>query len=517
MKIYRGSVVTCDEKESVFSYLVEDNGKIVHTGSDLPPQYRGGTVTDLGDKALLPGFGDGHLHFSNWALFNATFDVREASDFNGLAEIINGYAGRDRKSKVLLGFGLSRHILREERLITREELDRITSRPVYIVSYDGHSAVTNSSGIALFPEQIRREHGFDPERGHIYYEAFYKATDFISGTFSAPFLIKAILRGTDTLAAAGITLAHPVEGVGFPRDMDVDLVKFLAKGSGVAFRIYFQTTRVEKVLKRKLPRIGGCFATALDGCFGAKDAALLDPYTDEPENRGILFHQPGPLRHFVRTAHDAGLQIQLHAIGDAAVKLGTEALEAAIRGNPRRDHRHTLIHACLIPQETMEKIASLEIGITLQPPVLTSPLEPSRYLEKILGGRAADISPLRKMTDMGIPLSGGSDAPVTPPDPIAGIHAACNYRIPEQSLTLQEALRLYTYNVARTSFDEKERGSLEPGKRADMTVLNRNPFSLPKEELKDLKVLETYVSGKPYRPKKLAGTSLKSIFNPAAY
>jgi hypothetical protein len=517
MNIYHGSVVTCDEEASVFSYLVEDRGKIVYTGNDLPAVYRKGTVTELGEKALLPGFGDGHLHFSNWALFNATFDVREAADFNDLGEIIGGYAGRDRKSKVLLGFGLSRHTLKEERFITRDELDRITSRPVYIVSYDGHSAVTNSAGIALFPEHIKREHGFNTQKGHIFYEAFYKATDFISGSFSSLFLIKAILRGTDTLAAAGITLAHPVEGVGFPRDMDVDLVKFLAKGSRVGFRIYFQTTDAGKVLKRRLPRIGGCFAAALDGCFGAKDAALLEPYSDEPENRGILFHQPGPLHHFVRTAHDAGLQIQLHAIGDAAVKQGTEALEAAIRGNPRKDHRHTLIHACLIPEETMEKIASLDIGITLQPAFLTSPLEPGSYLEKILGRRAAEISPLRKMTDLGIRVSGGSDAPVTAPDPITGIHSVCNYRIPEQSLTVREALRLYTYNVARTSFDEEERGSLEPGKRADMTVLDRNPYSLPKEQLKNLRVLETYISGKPYRPKNLAGAVFKSIFNPEAF
>ena len=125
-------------------------------------------------------------------------------------------------------------------------------------------------------------------------------------------------------------------------------------------------------------------------------------------------------------------------------------------------------------------------------------LEPLPFLETILGERAALISPLRKMTDMGIVLSGGSDAPCTLPEPIFGIHAACNHYVPEQSLTIQEALKLFTYNAAWTTFDEQERGSLETGKIADMAILNRNPLTLKPGELPGLKVETLLLKGEPY-------------------
>ena len=126
-------------------------------------------------------------------------------------------------------------------------------------------------------------------------------------------------------------------------------------------------------------------------------------------------------------------------------------------------------------------------------------LEPPAFLYSILGNRAERISPFRKMTDMGIVLSGGSDAPCTLPNPIAGIHAACNHYVPEQSLTIPEALRLFTYNAAWTTFDEKERGSLETGKMADMVILNLNPLTMKPNELLELKVENLLLKGEPYR------------------
>ena len=126
-------------------------------------------------------------------------------------------------------------------------------------------------------------------------------------------------------------------------------------------------------------------------------------------------------------------------------------------------------------------------------------LEPLEFLYSILGDRAEKISPLRKMTDMGIVLSGGSDAPCTLPDPILGIHAACNHYIPEQSLTIPEALKLFTCNAAWTTFDEKERGSLQTGKMADMVILDRNPLTMKPNELLSLKVENLLLKGEPYQ------------------
>lgn len=510
MRVFSGKIVTCDEKGSVYRYLVEDDGKIVYVGNGLPEVYAASPVVELGSGALLPAFGDGHIHFANWALFNSTFDVRDAASIADIGEMVREYDRSDKKARVLFGFGHSSHTLKEKRLITRAELDNaVADRPVYLVCYDGHSAVANSKALELMPAEVRNCRDFDDATGQILYEAFYRATDHISGKIPVTTLLKYILAGVDTLAEYGVGLVHTVEGVGFPRDIDVDLMRFVARGSSLQFRIYFQTMDIEKVMRRKLPRIGGCFACALDGCFGARDAALLEPYSDDPDNKGILFYTDEQVTDFVKKANRAGLQIQLHCIGDAAVTQAVRALEAALLGFPRTDHRHTLIHACLIPEPLLEKIAQLRLGVTLQPGFLVSPLEPAEYLEQILGKRAAQGSPLRKMVEMGIHLSGSSDGPVTVPNPIDGIYGACNHSDPDQSVSIAETLRMYTYNVAWTSFDEKERGSLETGKVADMVVLNRNPLEMEPANLREVQVEQLYLAGKEYRGGKGLARMLK--------
>jgi predicted amidohydrolase YtcJ len=514
MKVFYGDIVTCDEKGTVYQYLVEDEGKIVFVGDKLPRTYmRESGQIDLGPKAILPAFGDGHIHFSNWAIFNSTYDVRAAQSIDDVGPIIKEYAERDPGAKVLVGFGYSKNSIAERRLITRTELDDIVKdRPIYLINYDGHSAVANSAAIGLMPMEIRSLHGFNLESGQLFNEAFLKANDFITNKIPVTRLLSSMVKGMDTLAGYGVGLVHPVEGVGFPRDLDVDVVRFVARSAQLEFRVYFQTMDIKKVLRRKLPRIGGCFACQLDGCFGAKDAALLEPYSDDPENRGILFYSDEKVIDFVKAANRAGLQVQMHCIGDAAVNQAVRAIESALEDFPRNDHRHTLIHACMIPEETLEIIAALKIGITLQPAVLTSPLEPPDYLEKILGDRFITGSPLRKMVDMGIHVSGGSDGPVTIPDPIEGIHAACNQHNPDHSLNVHEALRLYTYNIAYTSFDEKERGTLEEGKAADMVILNRNPLKLDPADLLKLKVEKLYMAGREYeKGKKVPQVIFESI------
>jgi predicted amidohydrolase YtcJ len=508
MKIFHGDIVACDRDNRVFEYLVENNGRILYAGNELPAEFaRKGDRIELGDRALLPSFGDGHLHFSNWALVATVFfDVREARDIDKLGEMIRDFSQKNKASKVLAGFGLSQHSVAEKRLLTREDLDKyVEDRPVYLIGYDGHSAAINSKMLAMFPDTIKQTHGFDAEKGHVFHEAYYVATDHITNTVPTMKLVKSIINGFDLLAEKGIGMIHPVEGIGFPKDLDVTMVSFIAKARAnrnrFNTRLFFQTMDVDKALRRKLPRIGGCFAAALDGCFGRCDAALCEPYSHDPANKGLLFYRDEEVIEFAKRANREGLQIEFHTIGDAAIDQAIKALESALQDRPREDHRHTLIHACLISPENLDRCASLGIGITLQPAILTSPLEPPEYLEDILGHRVKPSSPFRTMLDLGIHVSGGSDAPVTPPDPIAGLYGACNHPYdPRQSLTIPEALRMFTYEVAWMSFDEQERGTLEPGKIADMVVLNKNPLEMKPGNLRDLAVEQLYLSGRPYKP-----------------
>ena len=313
-------------------------------------------------------------------------------------------------------------------------------------------------------------------------------------------LVEAMLRAFDLMAAKGIALIHPAEGVGFPRDLDVDLARIVARGSHdpMAVRVFFQTMDTAKATKRGLPRIGGCFATALDGCFGSVDAALLRPYANDPANRGILFFPQEKVDAFVAEAEEAGLQVAMHAIGDAAFEQALTAFERALTGRPRRDHRHTIIHACLVPERGIERAAELGLCVSAQPAFNDWKLEPQSYLEGILGERAARLNPVKSLLRAGLRVAGGSDAPCTLPDPIAGIHAACNHPDPAERLGALEALKLFTIEAAKLSFDEAERGSLEAGKVADMVILDRDPLATKSSELKTLKVETLLLRGKPY-------------------
>jgi len=357
----------------------------------------------------------------------------------------------------------------------------------------------------LLPEQIQKLRGFDAERGHLFHEAYYGATDHVTNMVPPLMLIRAILKGYDRLAANGVNMIHAAEGIGFPRDMDVTLVSIIAramaKKRAYQTRLFFQTQEVDKVLKRKLPRVGGCFATALDGCFGVVDAALTEPYTNDPDNKGILFFSDEQVTEFAVAAQRAGLQISMHAIGDAAVEQALTALEAAQRDCPREDCRHILIHACLLSERSLDRAAELGLGITSQAGFLTSPLEPPEYLEQILGDRVTTSSPFRRILDRGIHFSGGSDAPVTPPNPFLGIQGLCNHPYDAgQSLSVQEALRAYTHEVAWMSFDEEERGTLAEGKIADMVIVDRNPVEQDPAELGTIETEQLLVAGRPHEP-----------------
>jgi predicted amidohydrolase YtcJ len=319
-----------------------------------------------------------------------------------------------------------------------------------------------------------------------------------------------MLKGIDKMAAQGFGMMHTAEGVGFPRDMDVDIARLLAKNLRNPFqsRIFFQTMTIPKVQKRKLPRIGGCFETALDGCFGSVDAAMLKPYSNNSTNKGVLYYSQNQVNAFVKKANRAGLQIAMHAIGDAAFDQVVNAFDFALKDFPRKDHRHIIIHAPLTTPRSLEKAAELNLGIASQPAFIRWAQEPLEYLEEIMGDRAYKLFNQRDMLDLGLKVSGGSDAPCTIPDIGEGLFGACNHYVSEQSVSIEEALRFFTWNAAWTSFDEKERGSLEKGKIADMCILNENPLTLHKSKLRDLKSEKLILSGNDYLPGQSIGNLL---------
>ncbi len=516
MKVYSNATfITCEPASECYSAMAVDGGKIIWIGDDVPGQFLTAERVDLGGACVTPAFADTHMHFESFCLFENTFYLCDVTDFSEAKQIVSNFSADHPKSAVLLGFGCSAHTVREGRLPERADLDDWTDRPLIIVKYDGHAAVGNSALMDLLSDKVKQDPGCKLETGWLYQNAFYNGVNEVTAKVPSLDIVKGLAKGADTLARAGIGFVHTVEGVGFKNDLDVDTINMLAPALPQAFRIFFQTMDLEKVAKRKMKRVGGCFKLALDGCFGSEDAALKEPYTNDSSNYGMLYYTQEEVNAFAIAANRAGMQITMHAIGDAAVEQCITAYEAAIADTPRKDHRHVMIHACLISGEQLDRVKKLGLSLAVQSPFIYWDQEPQSYLESILGERTNRLNPLKSMLDRGIVMGNGSDAPTTKPNPIIGMAFAVNHPNPEERIEPIDALRMITYNPAYMTFDEDKRGSLTAGKIADFVVLDKNPLEVPREEIGDIKVQALYLAGEKYktRMKGAMGLFLSSLGN----
>jgi len=330
-------------------------------------------------------------------------------------------------------------------------------------------------------------------------EAFFAVSDYVTNSVSIPELIGSMKKAAAFEASKGIGMIHTVSGVGFPMNLDITTEKLFGKllGTGFQIRIFPQSMNTRVATSRRLPRIGGCFQCALDGCLSSLDAATNEPYSNDPTNSGVLFYSDEKVIDFCKKANRLGLQIEMHAIGDRAFDQACRALKAALDDCPRDDHRHGIIHACLPTEAGLKICEDYHIQLPMQIIFDDWPQEPATYITELLGAdRTSRLNPVKSFTDRGCVVSFGSDGPCTSPDPMVWIYKAVNHSNPDEAVTVQQALRMSTYNGYWTTFDEKERGSLEVGKYADMCVLSANPYEMSKEELKELKVVRTFLGGK---------------------
>ena len=514
MKCYKGTILSVDSCDGTYDYLVEDNGTILFVGNELPQEFKNAEVIDLGKKVLAPAFVDTHQHFASLSTFNAGLNVMEAESNEEISKMIGEYAAKT-KNKTIIAFGASPHSVKEGRLINREEIDAVClNKEVMVVKYDGHACIISTPLLKKLEKKLCKLRGYHPDSGEMNQEAFFACSDYISGSLSIPDLFRNMQNCTDYLASKGIGAIHTVSGVGFIANLDITIEKLYAKSlrNGFQIRVFPQALDTKVATSRKLPRIGGCFECALDGCFGSRDAALNEPYTDAEGGDGILYYSDEKVIGLCKKANRLGLQIELHAIGDRAFDQATMALKAALDDYPRDDHRHGIIHDCLPTEKGIEICKKYKIQMPVQSAFIGWKQEPDSYLESLLGAeRTARLNPIKTFADNDIVVSFGSDAPCTDPDPIKWIHKAVNHSNPDERITVRQALRMATYNGAYTTFDEKERGSLEAGKVADMVILSENPYEVDSYKLDQIKVNQLILSGKPYES---AVTSLgKCIWN----
>jgi predicted amidohydrolase YtcJ len=441
-------------------------------------------VIDLKGQTVLPGFIDTHVHLAETGLLRQGLDLSPAENIGQALEmLVDAFPNRSHAG-FFRAHSFDPSLMPEDRYLTRKELDAISSQvPIFVLRRDGHSCVVNTAFLRhceLSPDASGVEvdvHTGKPT-GTLRALALERARVCRHRLLGEENRSEAIWEACRQAVRRGVTTLHAICG----RIEDVDLLGRLVGELPLEVVPYPNTMDLGTVVGRGWSRIGGDIL--VDGSLGSHTAALSRPYADRPEEHGHLYHAREHLVDFIGRAHSAGLQVAMHAIGDQAIEELLAAFEEVLGNHPREDHRHRIEHAELLRPGQIERIARWGIVLAVQPAFEAFWGGPEgMYASRLGPERVCQTNPFRQLQDAGIVIAGGSDSPITPIDPLAGMAAAVGHPNPRHRLSLVEAVRLFTSGGATAAFQEEQKGLLREGLRADLVVLSRDPRRVSAEGL----------------------------------
>jgi predicted amidohydrolase YtcJ len=523
-----GAIYTMDAARPRATAVAVAKGKVLYVGDDPGAlRFRDGStvVTDLGGKMVLPAFQDSHIHLITGGIELGQCDLNGLRTKEDIFDRIKAYAAANPGAPWVTGGGWDLPIFPRADP-RKEDLDALVpDRPAALSSADGHSAWVNSRALRL--AGVTKDTA-DPAGGRIERDP---KTGEPTGTLreSAAGLVEKLIPelGPEDYVRglkAGLELANRlgiasiIEASASPKILDAYAA--LDRSGELSVRVLASlyvdtdkgTTEVERLVKLRDVYHGARLRSTaakifVDGVMEPHTAALLEPYLDRPGDRGTPLLEPAAFDALATALDAAGFQIHVHAIGDRAIRMSLDAFEAAGRANGFRDLRHHIVHLELIDPADIPRFKAL--GVTANFQALWAYADPyiTDLTLPILGpGRSRWLYPIGSVARTGAVIAGGSDWSVSSMNPLEAIQVAMTRRgpddppgeawIPEEKVDLETMLRAYTVNGAWLSHDEKSRGSLEPGKAADIIVLGRDLFKIPSSEIGRVKVLLTLLDGR---------------------
>ncbi|MCL5020389.1 MAG: amidohydrolase [Bacteroidetes bacterium] len=500
-------------------HLICSAGRISSVGKDKSPHAGAITKVDLKGHFAMPGFIDAHTHFRFGGASLKRLDLRKAADEDDFSEAVRGRSRSQPSGKWLLGVNWNHENWRSRRLPSKALIDDFTSSfPVFLDRIDTHLALVNSRTLEL--AGIKRDTP-DPPGGIIGRDDHGEPTGILKDTaremvlrlIPQPPLEELMLDAREAMRLANSFGVTSVNDIG--PEHDLNAYAELERRSELTVRInmFLPISEYGSLVDRGIKadtRIGnsewlklGAVKAFADGSLGAGTAWFFDPYDDDRTNSGLATEilASGELERYALEADRNHIQLAIHAIGDKAVSSVLDVYEKVASVNPSWDRRFRIEHAQHLREEDFARFRKLSVIASVQPYHCAD--DGSWAGRKIGRRRERDSFAFRRFLDNGTMLAFGTDWPVAPLDPLQGIHAAVTRAttdgmipggwVPEQKITIEEALRAYTHGSAYASFFEMERGTLETGKLADIAVLSRNPFEVPPEELGSIKVVMTVV------------------------
>jgi len=522
--VIHANIYTVDRQHPMAEALAVIGDRIVAVGSKAEiDAWRGpGTrVIDAHKKLLLPGFNDSHVHFTDGGAGLAEVQLNDATSAEEFKRRIATQAAKTEKGEWVLGGAWDETKWSSSQQPTAALIDDVTRNvPVFVSRYDGHQGLANSAAMKLAGIS---DNTADIPGGVIVRDAAGRPTGIFKDA-AQELIFKAIppMPHERRLAAAKRALAYAASvGVTSVQHMsaeyaDVAVYSELLEKGQLTTRIYCAPLETEWQDQAKVGlrrawgssylRLGAVKGFA-DGSIGSRTAALFERYSDEPDNHGILsaeMHPPEAMRERLMKADGAGLQLRVHAIGDRAISMILDTFDAIEKANGYHDQRMTIEHAQHMAPKDFERFAKLHVIASMQP---YHAIDDGRWVEARIGRERAKTSyAWRSFLDHGVTLAFGTDWDVAPLNPLLGLYAAVTRAtldgrnpggwIPEQKITLAEAVEAYTLGSAFAEFQEKEKGSITPGKLADMVILSGNIFDMKPEAIRNVRVETTFVGGK---------------------
>jgi hypothetical protein len=535
-KIWSGEPVTTTGESSAATRIAEAvaiaNGRILAVGRDEEIRaYKGPNteVIDLRGRLVVPGLADSHVHFIQGGFQLLAVHLKDAPSEEEFVRRIAEKARTLPPGRWMQGGDWDEEAWPSRKLPNRWLIDPATPRtPVFISRYDGHTGLANSLALELagVTKDTRDPVGGvivrDPKSGEPTGILKDEAEELIAKVIPRPTeseMEEALRAALKEAARVGLTSVHDItvdtDSWNGSFTGEIRLLRRAEREGWLTCRIYAITpiaqwkklaeTGISHDMGSDFLKLGAVKAYA-DGSLGSRTAWMFKPYDDDPGNSGLpmpLMIPPSKMEALARQADEAGIQVCTHAIGDRAVSTILNVYER-LGGEHPAAHRFRVEHAQHVQWEDFARFGKLGIIASMQP---YHAIDDGRWAEKRIGHeRARSSYAWKSMLDAGAVLAFGSDWPVAPLDPLSGIAAAVTRAtldghnpggwFPEQRLSVEEALRAYTRGCAYAAFEEKDKGTISPGKLADLVVLSEDLLRIPPERIKDVRVEITIVAGR---------------------
>ncbi|WHY91666.1 amidohydrolase [Neobacillus cucumis] len=518
-----GEVITVNQKDEIHRAVAVKGREIIAVGSTeeiLRLKDDDSKVIDLNGRTLLPGFIESHLHISLYGTNQLSVSCKDESvqSISDLLEKLKEKAKETPKGEWVRAWGYNDQTIADGRFPTKEELDTVsTEHPIMVVRACNHISTVNSLGLQIAsidkntpdPEGGKIVRGADGEPNGLLLENAHMQVFQIAG-FTRDELQKAHSIASGDFAKKGITSIHDATGYGVS---NIEALKQDSESGVIKQRVYAMVGALnepEKVIKHFLAtdlktKDGndrfkyGPVKLFLDGSSSGPTIWTREPYDSDLNNYGIHYYQQEEIEEIFIPAHQKGWQITSHAQGDAAIDMLLTCIEKANSLYPREDARHRIEHAGIAQPDLIERMKKQGVIPTPNPAFF---FEYGDIYSKNYGKRSSQMYPLHSYLEAGVPAAIASDCPVTDFNPLRGIHSAITRIAPsgsvlgeQERIGLLEAIRMITWNGAHASFSENETGSIEPGKLADIIILDRSILKAKTDEIPSIQVVYTMIDG----------------------